>query len=165
MDLSDIVQKNKADKGLRFANLLIDFVFFILIMFAIGFVAGLVLYFIDPYSTFFEDLEDINPFLDRILTSFIMVFYYFGMETLTKGRSIGKFITGTKVVTLEGDLPTANIFLKRSFCRIIPFDAFSFLGENGWHDSIPKTAVVVKKHFDYESNLSLDVDKIGKEIE
>ena len=121
MDLTDIVQKNKADKGLRFANLLIDFVFFILIMFAIGFVAGLVLYFIDPYSTFFEDLEDINPFLDRILTSFIMVFYYFGIETLTKGRSIGKFITGTKVVTLEGDLPTTNVFLKRSFCRIIPF--------------------------------------------
>ena len=165
MNLADIVQKNKADKGLRFANLLIDFVSFILIMFAIGFVAGLILYFINPYSTFFQDLEGIHPFLDRILSSILMVFYYFGMETLTKGRSIGKFITGTQVVTLEGDTPTANVFLKRSFCRIIPFEAFSFFGENGWHDSIPKTAVVVKKHFDYESNLSLDVDTIGKEIE
>jgi len=165
MNLRDIVQKNKADKGLRFANFLIDFVSFILIMFAIGFVAGLILYFINPYSTFFEDLEGIHPFLDRILSSILMVFYYFGMETLTKGRSIGKFITGTKVVTLEGETPTANVFLKRSFCRIIPFEAFSFFGENGWHDSIPKTAVVVKKHFDYELNLSLDVDKIGKEIE
>lgn len=165
MNLTDIVQKNKADKGLRFANLLIDFVSFILIMFAIGFVAGLILYFINPYSTFFEDLEGIHPFLDRILSSILMVFYYFGMETLTKGRSIGKFITGTQVVTLEGETPTVNVFLKRSFCRIIPFEAFSFFGENGWHDSIPKTAVVVKKHFDYESNLSLDVDTIGKEIE
>jgi len=165
MNLTDTVQKNKADKGLRFANLLIDFVSFILIMFAIGFVAGLILYFINPYSSFFEDLEGIHPFLDRILSSILMVFYYFGMETLTKGRSIGKFITGTQVVTLEGETPTANVFLKRSFCRIIPFEAFSFFGENGWHDSIPKTAVVVKKHFDYESNLSLDVDTIGKEIE
>lgn len=165
MDLTDIVQKNKADKGLRFANFLIDLVSFFLIMVAIGFVAGLVLYFINPYSTFFEDLEGIHPFLDRILSSILMVFYYFGMEILTKGRSIGKFITGTQVVTLEGETPTANVFLKRSFCRIIPFEAFSFFGENGWHDSIPKTAVVVKKHFEYESNLSLDVDTIGKEIE
>lgn len=165
MDLTDIVQKNKADKGLRFVNLLIDFVFFILIMFAIGFVAGLVLYFIDPYSTFFEDLEDINPFLDRILTSFIMAFYYYGMETLTKGRSIGKFITGTKVVTLEGDLPTAKIFLKRSFCRIIPFEAFSFLGENGWHDSIPKSAVVVKKDFEQDLYLHQSVNAIGTPVD
>lgn len=58
-----------------------------------------------------------------------MVFYFFGFETLTKGRSIGKFITGTKVVTLEGEIPTANVFLKRSFCRIIPFEAFSFLAK------------------------------------
>lgn len=53
------------------------------------------------------------------------------METLTKGRSIGKFITGTQVVTLDGETPTANVFLKRSFCRIIPLNAFSFFGENG----------------------------------
>ena len=165
MDLTDIVQKNKADKGLRFANLLIDTIIFYCSFLLLGFAVGLSAIVLDFDPSFFVELQNINPFLDRLITAFIMVFYYFGMETLTKGRSIGKFITGTKVVTLEGDLPTANIFLKRSFCRIIPFEAFSFLGENGWHDSIPKTAVVVKKHFDYESNLSLDVDKIGKEIE
>lgn len=161
MDLKHIVQKNKADKGLRFVNLLIDLIFFFLIVFGVGLVAGLLLYFINPYSTFFEDLEEINPFLDRIFTSILIVFYYFGMETLTKGRSIGKFITGTKVVTLEGNLPTTNVFLKRSFCRIIPFETFSFLGANGWHDSIPKTTVVIKKHFDYEVEIQKNVAAIG----
>lgn len=34
--------------------------------------------------------------------------------------------------------------LARCFCRLIPFNAFSFLGGSGsgWHDSIPKTKVV-----------------------
>ncbi|HLW61896.1 MAG TPA: RDD family protein [Flavobacterium sp.] len=161
MNLEHIVQKNKADKGLRFVNLLIDLIFFFLFLFGVGFVAGLLLYLINPYSTFFEDLGELNPFLDRIFTSILIVFYYFGMETLTKGRTIGKFITGTKVVTLEGELPTANIFLKRSLCRIIPFETFSFLGDNGWHDSIPKTTVVVKKHFDYEVEMQKNVAAIG----
>jgi len=165
MNLTDIVQKNKADKGLRFANFLIDTIIFYCSFLILGFVVGFtaVIFGFDP--SFFVELQNINPFLDRIITAVIMVFYFFGFETLTKGRSIGKLITGTQVVTLEGETPTANVFLKRSFCRIIPFEAFSFFGENGWHDSIPKTAVVVKKHFDYESNLSLDVDTIGKEIE
>jgi len=164
MNLADIVQKNKADKGLRFANFLIDTIIFYCSFLLLGFVVGFtaIIFGFDP--SFFVKLQNINPFLDRLITAFIMVFYFFGFETLTKGRSIGKFITGTQVVTLEGETPTANVFLKRSFCRIIPFEAFSFFGENGWHDSIPKTAVVVKKHFDYESDLSLDVDTIGKEI-
>ena len=164
MNLTDIVQKNKADKGLRFANFLIDTVLFYCFLFFIGLIIALVAIILNNDLTFLEDLY-IHPIVDYLLTAIIRVFYYFGMETLTKGRSIGKFITGTQVVTLEGEIPTANVFLKRSFCRIIPFEAFSFFGENGWHDSIPKTAVVVKKHFDYESNLSLDVDTIGKEIE
>ncbi|KAA5534110.1 RDD family protein [Paenimyroides baculatum] len=164
MNLTDIVQKNKADKGLRFANFLIDTVLFYCFLFFIGLIIALVAIILNNDLTFLEDLY-IHPIIDYLLTAIIRVFYYFGMEILTKGRSIGKFITGTQVVTLEGETPTANVFLKRSFCRIIPFEAFSFFGENGWHDSIPKTAVVVKKHFDYESNLSLDVDTIGKEIE
>lgn len=161
MNFTEIVQKNKADKGLRFVNLLIDLIFFFLVVFGLGFVAGIILYFINPYSTFFEDLENLNPFLDRILTSILLALYYFAIETLTKGRSIGKYITGTQVVTLWGEIPSKETFLKRSFCRIIPFETFSFLGENGWHDSIPKTAVVVKKSFDYDTKLSLDVDTIG----
>ncbi|SFN48451.1 Uncharacterized membrane protein YckC, RDD family [Paenimyroides ummariense] len=165
MDLSDIVQKNKADKGLRFANFLIDTILFYCSFLILAFVIGFIAIVLDFDTSFLVELENIHPLLDRLITAIIMVFYFFGFETLTKGRSIGKFITGTKVVTLEGETPTANVFLKRSFCRIIPFEAFSFFGENGWHDSIPKTAVVVKKHFDYESNLSLDVDTIGKEFE
>ncbi len=160
MDLTAIVQKNKADKSLRFANYLIDFSCVIIISLIVGALIGL-LSVIFNFDIYFLD----NELISRLVGLFILLFYYTSIETLTKGRSVGKLITGTKVVTLEGQQPANSVFLKRSLCRIIPFEAFSFLGKNGWHDSIPKTAVVVKKHFDYELNLSLDVDKIGKEID
>ncbi len=129
MDLSDIVQKNKADKGLRFANFLIDTILFYCSFLIFAFVIGFIAIVLGFDTSFLVELENIHPLLDRLITAFIMVFYFFGFETLTKGRSIGKFITGTKVVTLEGEIPTANVFLKRSFCRIIPFEAFSFLAK------------------------------------
>ena len=46
-----------------------------------------------------------------------------------KGRSIGKFITGTKAVN-ETNLPLNVIdLLKRNFTRAVPFEAFSFSGK------------------------------------
>ena len=102
-----------------------------------------------------------NEFLINLITYISYSLYYFLIENYSKGRSIGKFITGTKVVTLEGEIPKSSVFLKRSLYRLIPFEAFSFLGTNGWHDSIPKTTVVIKKHFDYEVEIQKNVAAIG----
>ena len=76
-------------------------------------------------------------------TTNLLLIYYTTIETLT-GRSLGKFITKTKVVIYDGSKPTFNEILVRSLCRLIPLEHFSFLGEdgNGWHDSISKTYVV-----------------------
>lgn len=76
--------------------------------------------------------------------------YCFLIEYVTKGRSIGKFITGTKVVMLDGSIPTAAVLFRRNLYRLIPFDVFSFLFSKGIHDSISKTRVVMKKDFDRE---------------
>ena len=69
--------------------------------------------------------------------------YYAGFEILCQ-RTPAKFLTGTIVVTVAGGRPTAGQMVGRTFCRFIPFEAFSFLGHEcvGWHDSIPKTRVV-----------------------
>ncbi|OYW69498.1 MAG: hypothetical protein B7Z21_01185 [Verrucomicrobiales bacterium 32-60-5] len=60
------------------------------------------------------------------------------------GRSVGKWITGTKVVMVSGaalSFPRASL---RSLCRLVPFDPFSFLGADaiGWHDKWTCTRVV-----------------------
>lgn len=52
-------------------------------------------------------------------------------EILLKGKTIGKYITKTIVVMEDGSKPKASDIVLRSLCRLIPFDAFSFLGTEG----------------------------------
>jgi uncharacterized RDD family membrane protein YckC len=76
-----------------------------------------------------------------ICTAFYVI-YYVCFEVIS-GRTLGKVLTGTRVVTTDGlplSIPTA---LVRTLCRLIPFEPMSFsLGENWWHDSLSRTQVV-----------------------
>ena len=71
------------------------------------------------------------------------ILYYWAFESLT-GKTIGKYITRTRIVKEDGSQPSSINILGRSLCRYIPFEAFSFLGSEGkgWHDSIPKIYVI-----------------------
>ncbi|WP_349663302.1 RDD family protein [Cellulophaga lytica] len=42
-------------------------------------------------------------------------------------KTIGKFVTKTKVVKMNGEKPTDGDIMTRTFCRLIPFDRLSFL--------------------------------------
>jgi uncharacterized RDD family membrane protein YckC len=70
------------------------------------------------------------------------VLYYVSFE-LISGRTPGKVLAGTRVVTTCGlalSIPTA---LVRTLCRLLPFEPMSFsLGETWWHDSLSRTQVV-----------------------
>lgn len=128
-----------ASNGVRFANYLIDYV----AIFVITMPVFLVLAVMGLY-----DLESEVLLLDQLISYVVYLIYYILIEGLTRGRSLGKLITGTKVITLEGEKPSFGVSVKRSLCRLIPFEAFSFLGQpdKGWHDSITKTRVVkIKK--------------------
>jgi uncharacterized RDD family membrane protein YckC len=72
----------------------------------------------------------------------ILLSYYFLMEWRL-GKTIGKYVTRSVVVNKYGLPATPSEIGVRTICRIIPFEAFSFLGEGrGWHDSIADTWVV-----------------------
>ncbi len=61
-------------------------------------------------------------------------------------KTLGKFVTKTKVVKLNGEKPTNEDIITRTFCRLIPFDRISFLFvKNGIHDFLSKTKVVKDK--------------------
>mgnify|MGYP000663414543 CR=1 FL=1 len=113
-----------ASSGERFANYLIDWFGFVLICF--------------PILTFFDIDDSANLFLYGGSTV-----YYILLET-TNGRTLGKLITGTKVVHEDGGPASFTQVLGRSFSRLVPFDAFSFLGSEavGWHDKWSKTRVI-----------------------
>ena len=72
--------------------------------------------------------------------------YYAGFEG-TIGRTPGKLVFGTRVVTRTGGEPSFGQAIGRTLSRFIPFEPLSVLfsvdGEAvGWHDSIARTKVI-----------------------
>jgi uncharacterized RDD family membrane protein YckC len=68
--------------------------------------------------------------------------YYVFMETKYQ-KTIGKFITKTKVVNKNGTRPEVGDIVRRTFCRLIPFDRISFLfTQNGFHDRLSDTTII-----------------------
>lgn len=153
-----------ANKGQRFVNFLLDIIMFYLLYFASMFIFGIILVVIGAnFETIIYKMENINPLLDRLITMIIIALYFFTIETLLKGRSIGKYASNTKVVTINGEIPSKMLILKRSFSRIIPFDAFSFLGSEGrgWHDTIPNLYVVDVKKFEDKKSIHSGLEELG----
>jgi uncharacterized RDD family membrane protein YckC len=78
-----------------------------------------------------------------------MLLYYIAMEGLF-GFTIGKLVTGTRVVDEQGGRPSFGRIVGRTFARLIPFEPFSILfceddKVRGWHDSLAGTWVVRRR--------------------
>lgn len=146
----------------RFFNYLLDNIFIILLLFLLGVVLGFVSTLMGS-SAVFDWLEGVSDLGSRLIFVVFAFVYYSFTEGLF-GRSIAKFITGTTVVDENGAKPSFGIILKRSLCRLIPFDIFSFLGSgSGWHDSISNTYVVVKKELEQDMKTFHELKLIGVE--
>ncbi len=92
----------------------------------------------------FIDLTQINNsrIFNFSLLSVTFLIYYFAMELIFQ-RTVGKFVTKTKVVNEDGEKPTPTQIIFRTLCRLIPFDQFSFLVvRKGFHDYLSNTMVV-----------------------
>jgi uncharacterized RDD family membrane protein YckC len=121
-----------AGAGARLANVLIDFVGrFVLMTIVVTVLAllGITL----PEGRLFEALYGL-----------ISMFIYYLVFEGTSGRSLGKLVTGTRVVTESGGRPTLSQICGRTLSRLVPFEPFSFLGASptGWHDRWSGTRVV-----------------------
>ena len=89
------------------------------------------------------DLEQNKSTLPLLLLMILSFFINYAVMELMFQKTVGKFITKTKVVTLNGDKPSVNDILIRTLCRLIPFDRLSFLfTKSGFHDKISHTTVV-----------------------
>lgn len=72
------------------------------------------------------------------------VFYYFLFEEWLQATP-GKLLTKTVVINEYGQKPTRKELVKRSFARLVPFEAFSCLSGRGWHDRWSNTWVVTRE--------------------
>ncbi len=120
-----------ASSGKRFANLIVDSLLSQGVFIGITFTVGL------------PAVIQNNALLTNVVYYLLHFAYYFVMESTT-GKTVGKMITKTKVVKEDGSEPDLQTAFIRSISRLIPFDAFSFLGKDrvGWHDSFAKSRVV-----------------------
>lgn len=140
---SELAEKTEAivpaGKGRRFLNLIIDYIAQLIFAIILGFIIVIL-----GGAEIISKLQGTSEFIFGLL---ILLSYYILMESIF-GRTIGKYITGTKVVDETGRKPSLGQVIGRSFSRFIPFEAFSFLGAEtrGWHDSLPKTLVVICRH-------------------
>ena len=128
-----------ADKGTRFLHYIIDVVVFYAVMFLFLIVLG------SCAADFVLSTEtDVGAsLLLNVIFISLFVFYFGLLEGATKGRTVGKLITKTKVIREDGSPITYGDAFKRSLIRLIPFEPFSaFFGDGMWHDKWSKTMVV-----------------------
>ena len=118
----------EADAGKRFLNLVIDVAVIIFLIFIFNTVI---------YSRSIFSFLGLMNLLDLI----IIFTYYYGLEN-SMGQTVGKMLTKTKVVTLEGVKPTTQQMLVRTFSRFIPLEPVLLIGGKWLHDSLAKTKVV-----------------------
>ncbi len=128
-----------ASHGKRLANYIIDRICWTLFFLLIG-----ILLAATENEKTLNLLEDINPIVDFFLTAIGATIYYALFEFLANGKTIGKYITKTRVINEYGETPDFGTILGRSLARFVPFEPFSFLGSEptGWHDKWSKTMVV-----------------------
>ncbi len=131
---SDLV-KLAAGKGKRFVNYLIDQTFVYIMSLVIE-----IILILNSSDIFIGDST-----LESLLLNFSIALVYYLVAESLYGKTLGKLVTQTKVVTPSGRKPSPLTILGRSCARCIPFNALSLLsssGAMGWHDRISDTYVI-----------------------
>ena len=140
----------QASMGQRLANYLIDLIIFYAFIFIVSIIFGLSLAASGNADAYTTDAE-VEAAMGGIGLIYLMVFaVFFAYYTLlegSKGKSIGKMVTKTKVIRDDGEPMTFGKAFLRTLCRIVPFEVLSIFFGNGkmWHDSWTGTTVVKEK--------------------
>ncbi len=134
----------QASTAKRFANYIIDILFFYFLVFV-----GSTIYVLLNPSSVYSPLEENAEYNLTETLVFIcsLIVYYFCLEALFKGKTLGKLITGTRAVNEDGSNISPKAAFLRSLCRVVPFEAFSALGTPSypWHDRWAKSYVIDEK--------------------
>ncbi|MGG5486894.1 RDD family protein [Gaetbulibacter sp. PBL-D1] len=160
----EITEDLLASKGKRFVNHLIDLVPQYAVIYGLSYGFYYLGEFTGNYalSDWFNGMSTV---MDYVFTYLLLLIYYTLMEGYTE-RTLGKYVTRTKVIKIDAEPITLKDAFIRSLCRLIPFDMLSFLGTNGkgWHDSISKTYVVDIDKFESKKQTEINLEAIGNTL-
>lgn len=151
-----------ATQGQRLGNYFIDLLVQYGLTFGLGFVlAALALLLgFDGFLNWLSTIDKITEYLFGV----VMLIVYYSFFEILFARSVAKYITKTVVVMADGSKPSAGTIMRRTLCRLIPLNHFSFLGapSRGWHDSISDTYVVKKDVLEQRMRIHNSFDEIGQ---
>jgi uncharacterized RDD family membrane protein YckC len=126
-----------ASRWLRFVNHLVDSLIVLALFIAVSeFIGSRV----EPLA----NLSDHNIGGPELIAVGLVSMVYYSLAEGFTGRTLGKWLTNTKVVDSEGRRPDWNKIMLRSLCRLIPFESLSFLDTTGqgFHDKLTGTRVI-----------------------
>ena len=136
------VHLQQASAGQRFVNLFIDAIGFYIFIFILataapGFARGLFGYGESPMGTV----------VGRLMGNFLYGVYMGALETVLKGKSLGKLVTRTRAVEQDGSPLTPRTAILRGLSRAVPFEPFSAFGSPSypWHDRWTHSFVIDEK--------------------
>jgi uncharacterized RDD family membrane protein YckC len=126
-----------ASAGQRFVNYLIDIIIFYVLMFIVGIFIGI------AAVAGVASTESITITILTYVFAIAFFLLYYTLLEGSKGKTLGKLVSKTKVVTEDGTPMTYNKAFVRSLSRLVPFEPLSvFFGVKMWHDQWTNTMVV-----------------------
>lgn len=137
----------------RIINALVDYAL-------ISVVSGAIFYFLMANTGLLKNFD--TPFYLGVFSIIILVIYFTLFEGLT-GRTPGKLLTGTKLMSsADHSKPAFISAVYRSLTRLIPFEFLSFLAARptGWHDRFSSTMVTSSK-IPYQPARRLNADQLS----
>jgi uncharacterized RDD family membrane protein YckC len=122
-----------ASTGQRLANYLLDIIAFYGLIFIVGI-----------FGVFGSNSSDVENNIGVIyLVAFTVIFGYYTILEGSRGKTLGKLVTKTKVLREDGLPISYGQAFMRTLCRMVPFEFISaFTGSQMWHDRWTKTIVV-----------------------
>ncbi|HXC07181.1 MAG TPA: RDD family protein, partial [Bacteroidia bacterium] len=124
-------------------HFIIDLLAFRIIMYVLGYAGGLIFYFTHSEAYYPSLLTYLLIY--TIANALLYPVFYLFCEYKWQ-RTPGKYLTRTVVIDAWGNKPDLRTLMLRNLIRIVPFEAFSCLGEDhgsrGWHDRWSETWVV-----------------------
>lgn len=138
----------RAGLGRRLLNLIVDYIVYLLLA-AVVMTLAYVLASPEQAAWLDTAAESQTPGWLDFAGLVLYLLYYLSLE-LAFGRTVGKLVTGTRVIKEDGSKAGAGSILGRSCARYIPFEFLSIFfsqeKRTAWHDSLSGTLVVrVKK--------------------
>ncbi len=141
-----------ATRGQRFVNYFVDDI--LITIYMITTIRALLN--TDAYRSSFENTaRSLGNEATMIILFLIARFLYFFIFEALFVASPGKMLTQTRVSNKSGNHPGLIPILKRTLCRFIPFEAFTFLTGHNLHDKLSDTFVIREQEKGVSSSIYL----------